>query len=276
MIINPTFRYLPKPSVPTPVSVRSCGHYFIQKKEWHDLVKTKNFLQLFWGIRGAASLIINDKTMILYPETVCFYLPGDRHNIALLEAPLEYCFLTFDGDNLDNLIKSFQITREPRHAGPCPLELFLSLDLNLHDCTPYGEYLASADGYRILSLAFAGKKQENTVTEKFKTFVAENLADPSLSPAVIANKLGIHPTTLTRNISSAAGMNPVEYITAFRLQQALTLIQSTTWSFKEIAQETGFANANYFAKVFRKKFGCSPTEFRRGGEFHPNTSVKEV
>ena len=78
--------------------------------------------------------------------------------------------------------------------------------------------------------------------------------------------LNIHPTTLTRNIHAATGMNPMEYITAWRMQLVLSMIRTSGRSFKEIAEEAGFANANYLAKVFRKKFGISPSEFRNGSE----------
>ena len=181
-------------------------------------------------------------------------------------SPLEYCWLTFDGDDVDHLIQTMKISREPRHAGPCPMDLFQSLDLNLHDYAPYGEYLASADGYKILCLALAGESQETTLSARFKMLVEENLSDPDIHPAQIAAVLQIHPTTLNRNIHAATGMTPIEYLTAIRLQRALTLIRKSTGSFKEIAEECGFSNANYFAKVFRKKFGCSPSGFRHGVE----------
>ena len=266
MIINPAFRYLPKPSVPALVHIRSCGHYWIPERDWHDRKIRKHFLQLYWGIRGSAVLKHENREYLLTPETVCFYLPGDLHDLSLKESPLEYCWLTFDGDDLDHLIRTFRITREPRPAGPCPTELFQSLELDLHNYAQYGEYMAGADGYKILSLAFAGRKQENSLTERFRQLVAERLSDNGLTPAGIAAALGIHPTTLTRNIRASMGITPLEYIIAYRLQQAMSLIRTTGSSFKEIAQDTGFANANYFAKVFRRKFGCSPSEFRNGTE----------
>lgn len=268
MIINPTFRYHSNPGVPLPVHVRSCGHYWIAEKSWHDQVRKKHFLQLFWGIRGVAEVRCGSEVMFLKPETVCFYLPGDVHEVSLTDGPLEYCWFTVDGDNVEQLIESFRITRTPRKAGPCPMELFESLNINLHDYSAKGEYLASADGYRLLCMALAGENIENSLTERFKTIVRENIADQSLHPAVIARSLGIHPTTLTRNIRAAIGMNPVEYITALRMQQALAMIRTSGCSFKEVAAASGFANANYFAKVFRKKFGCSPTEFRNGVELN--------
>lgn len=265
MIINPTFRYSQK-TFPALLHVRSCGHYWIPDPHWQDQKLRKNFLQLFWGIRGTAVLRFNREEILLQPRTVCFYLPGDLHDISVRNAPLEYCWLTFDGDGLQYLIDCFKITRNLRRTGPCPMELFQSLELNLHNYAPSGEYLAGADGYKILCMTLAGEQQENTLSTRFKSLVDEKIAEQELRPAQLAAILGIHPTTLNRNVHKATGMTTVEYITAIRLQQALTLIRTTTHSFKEIATECGFANANYFAKVFRKKFGCSPSGFRLGAE----------
>ena len=44
MIINPVFRYQPKPVMPMPLNVRSCGHYYIAEKHWQDRFLKKNFL----------------------------------------------------------------------------------------------------------------------------------------------------------------------------------------------------------------------------------------
>ena len=45
---------------------------------------------------------------------------------------------------------------------------------------------------------------------------------------------------------------------------------------KEIAALTGFDNANYFAKVFRRFFGTSPTEFRTTGMYATTTSAPDT
>lgn len=265
-IIDSTFRYQLTSYVQAPLHVRSCGFYRLSDPEWHDRILRKNFLELFWGIRGCTRLQHDRERFLLQPETVFFYLPGDRHNISLLESPAEYCWITFDGNDLDNLIRSFGIKREVRFAGPCPTELFQSVKIHLHNYSQQGEYLAGAEGYKILSMAFASPEPENSLTERFRALVDEKISDNTLTPAHLAAVLGIHATTLTRNISKVTGMTPLDYIIARRLHKAMTLLRTTTGSIKEIACDTGFSDANYFAKVFRRKLGCSPSEFRLGSD----------
>jgi transcriptional regulator GlxA family with amidase domain len=50
---------------------------------------------------------------------------------------------------------------------------------------------------------------------------------------------------------------------ALRLKRAARLLADSHLSIKEIAPATGFQDANYFARVFRAAYGCSPSEYRR-------------
>ena len=41
------------------------------------------------------------------------------------------------------------------------------------------------------------------------------------------------------------------------------MIRSTSMQISEIASNVGFYDYNYFSKVFHRKFGCSPREYRK-------------
>jgi AraC-like DNA-binding protein len=57
-------------------------------------------------------------------------------------------------------------------------------------------------------------------------------------------------------------MTPVQYLTKIRIQKAAELLRSTRISVTDIASQVGYANANYFNKVFRKAVGVSAGTFR--------------
>ena len=60
-----------------------------------------------------------------------------------------------------------------------------------------------------------------------------------------------------------AGDTPLHYLIKRRITASLSMLYTTDLSIEEIAVACGFHNANYFAKVFRKYTGKSPTEFRK-------------
>lgn len=57
--------------------------------------------------------------------------------------------------------------------------------------------------------------------------------------------------------------NFVTYLTDIRMQAARDMLENTVASIREVSTAVGFMDANYFAKVFRKAYGISPTEYRR-------------
>lgn len=59
------------------------------------------------------------------------------------------------------------------------------------------------------------------------------------------------------------GQTPNTYLNRYRLNKSLELLQSGDLSITEIALSVGFSGASYYAEIFRKCFGKSPTEFRR-------------
>ena len=73
---------------------------------------------------------------------------------------------------------------------------------------------------------------------------------------------GVGKTTCTAIFKKYVGCTPNAFLTEFRLQKAVELLRETDMSITEIAYETGFSGASYFAETFKQKFGCSPREYR--------------
>ena len=76
--------------------------------------------------------------------------------------------------------------------------------------------------------------------------------------------LPFHYDYLRRLFKKEMGMSPLEYLTKLRMKNAEWLL-STAWvngcAISEISRMCGFSNALYFSRVFRKYYGCSPTQF---------------
>nr|WP_237690974.1 AraC family transcriptional regulator [Paenibacillus caui] len=99
--------------------------------------------------------------------------------------------------------------------------------------------------------------------EKCKQFLDEHYSEPiGLDDmAAASSRSKFH---LSREFERVMGATPGRYLTKVRLERASVLLLSPEeWNLEEIAGMTGFANANYFGKVFRKFTGMSPGEFRK-------------
>ena len=53
-----------------------------------------------------------------------------------------------------------------------------------------------------------------------------------------------------------------QYLSGYRLEKAKKLLEQDYMKITEIAEKCGYANANYFSKVFREGTGMTPLEYR--------------
>jgi AraC-like DNA-binding protein len=102
-----------------------------------------------------------------------------------------------------------------------------------------------------------------------KAQVLESLRDPLLSPLDVARRQGVSLRLLQR-LFAAEGASLSDFIVAQRLsrcEQDLRDPAQAGRSITDIALSWGFADSGRFAKAFRRRFGVSPTEARRGAVF---------
>lgn len=62
------------------------------------------------------------------------------------------------------------------------------------------------------------------------------------------------------------GMPFTQYLNEFRLEKAAGMLLTTNEPVTAVAQRCGFDNLSYFNRLFRKKYGQTPGEYRKNGE----------
>lgn len=93
-------------------------------------------------------------------------------------------------------------------------------------------------------------------------FINLNLANP-LSVQDIANEVGLSPNRLSSNFHAETDSTLTEYIRNLRLEQAVRALSYTTNSIQSICFSVGISDSNYFTKIFRKKYGVTPSDYRK-------------
>ncbi len=79
----------------------------------------------------------------------------------------------------------------------------------------------------------------------------------------LAAQLGMGTTVLKTAFKSVYGIPIYQYLKDLRLQEAQRLLRETTLPVSAIAAKVGYANPAKFSSAFKKRFGVSPTEYKR-------------
>lgn len=66
-----------------------------------------------------------------------------------------------------------------------------------------------------------------------------------------------------RLFRASVGVTPVDYLTHLRMERAKELLETTFIRIKEIGVQIGIPNESQFAREFKKRFGSTPTEYRK-------------
>lgn len=101
------------------------------------------------------------------------------------------------------------------------------------------------------------------LVEKAKEYIMENYDDSNLSVEKLCSKLHVSPTYFSTIFKKETDMAFVNYLTSVRLEEAIKLLNTTDDKTYIIAKKVGYLEANYFSYVFKKKFGISPSMYRK-------------
>ena len=86
----------------------------------------------------------------------------------------------------------------------------------------------------------------------------------------IAQHVYLNKTYVGQMFTKYLGINFSNYLEGIRIQNACRLLHSTDLSITEIAKASGYASQSYFTKVFKKRLGVGPLQYRSDyREFHP-------
>ena len=79
----------------------------------------------------------------------------------------------------------------------------------------------------------------------------------------LARMAMMSPRNFFRRFKQMTGMPPLQYWISLRVRKAIQLLQYSNMTHEEIAEECGFYDANYMAKVLKRQLNISPRELRK-------------
>jgi len=203
--------------------------------------------------------------MLLFPSEWHNYSPNkkigwDEHWIG------------FSGVNIDNRVQNgfFSIQKPILNIGMNEEVLKLyeqALTVAKKQQTGYQQMLAGIVnlllGYAYsLDKAYSLEDLEATKQiSKAKVIIREHFLE-DLNPKSIADQVCMGYSRFRHVFKEDTGCSPAQYIQKLKLQKTKELLTYTILSSQQIAYEVGFQNPDYFCRIFKKKIGFTPIEYR--------------
>lgn len=221
--------------------------------------------------RGEGTLVLGDRVLPMQANTLYFIAPGmlhcttplrredyERSVIGLSRTVLSSLFPLADYDGLfGRLLDTAAVTLDAE--GASELEALLPLfarNEERHRVRALFSLLELADGRGDRLLASHNKVA--AMTEYIRDHLSEPISLDGMSAALFVSKYYMcHLFKRTTGISITA------YILLQRILLAKRLLTTTALSVSEIALMSGFSDAAYFSRAFRRSVGLSASEYRR-------------
>ena len=108
----------------------------------------------------------------------------------------------------------------------------------------------------------SGLQTSDAAFQRIVEYIDNHFASP-VTLAVLAESFHINSSYLCKLFKEKMNISFVSYLNQVRIDHVKQLLKNPRFSLEEIAEKTGFNNANYLVRVFKKMTGRTVGEYRR-------------
>ena len=111
------------------------------------------------------------------------------------------------------------------------------------------------------SLLRLSKSHQDELIKNIQNEIEDHCAE-ILPLESLAEKYNISLRTLIRRFNNAVGMPPNRYLQAVRVEKARKMLEESDFQVEVVMTKVGYEDASSFRRLFKKKTGLTPTEYR--------------
>ncbi|PRO41703.1 AraC family transcriptional regulator [Bacillus sp. LLTC93] len=228
--------------------------------------KAENHGFLF-TIRGEARMSVNGMAYELQPGSVLHVTPKSQLALQVIgQSEYEYhsLFYSLDRDKASECNKPFKL--EPG-ANPRVIELLTMLHQNVHTPGGMGKLRVKELSLRIMYQVLMGCKQRDRDSSPNKRVIEEAVAyirGQYMNPLTLhdlAELYDMNPKSFSYFFHKYTGLHPIDYVIQYRMERAREILKAGNIPIRDVAVTVGYPNPLYFSRVFKKKFGVSPSAY---------------
>lgn len=177
--------------------------------------------------------------------------------------------LCINSDELKGLYetnKPYITIKDDLGIGQTLKELINEYDNNREEDSVYKDILHISLLTKIALKYKTSKDTKNGVGQGYVRAMIEyihNHYDVDIKIKDIAKSVSVHENYAQKLFKNSLGVTMIEYLCNFRMEKAALLLENTDIPISEISEIVGINSRQYFSYLFKKRFGKSPSQYRK-------------
>lgn len=268
---------LPFKDKSAPLVVGSCGTYRLRTRDRLPTKRPKGRLdyQLLYVASGKTHFVIDGKDREVSAGHMVLYLPRQQQDYVYYgkDKPEVY-WVHFTGSDVKNILKHYDIPLDDNvfYCGVVSTYTYLFKEMihELQTCRVGFRELLAMYLRQIFLLVQRSRLERRPAVSTYLQEEMENARryfnehyNEAINIEEFAASRSMSVSWFMRNFKQVTGMTPMHYILVSRINNAVSLLETTDYNVTEISTIVGYDNPLYFSRLFKKQKGVSPTEYRK-------------
>ena len=212
-----------------------------------------------------------EKERLVKPGDVWWTFPGlrDRYRPDA-ETGWRVYWVAFQGEAVERIFKTFFSVNDTVQHLEQPLAFELSIKTFVEEVLESPMDYPFSTGAKILNLVgqlleLKASKEgpvRDQAIRKVQSYIVNHVF-ATIDFKKLCKPFGFSESTLRRSFLRQTRLTPLQFQIALRMKYACEMLSGSDLPVGEIGQKIGFADSNYFSRVFTRHAGCSPKQYRQ-------------
>lgn len=252
------------------------GHHFGPARREYYLIHIIQEGEGTFISKGISYNLEEGQFFMIYPNETNYYKADDNN-------PWKYYWIGFDGEKVEELLKSVGISRQTPVGNTVDSKETINLMKTIIQAPNTDNIsLITLQGYFYSLLAHLSIGQELydnetrpdiinkdiEYTNQAIQLIQDNYQDTDFSIKVVSEELALNASYLSQVFKRTTGRTMNDYLIDYRIQKGRELLDTTQESIQHISENVGYINPLSYTRVFKNKMKMTPREYRKKREHY--------
>jgi AraC-like DNA-binding protein len=252
-----------------PITIAFIGINYC-RPNYLNIRKNSRITVLGYVLSGRGIITLDDATFHPHKDGV-FILPAGRYHQVSADPDCEeqwsYIWMNIDGDLAVRMLEAYKLSDSGWIGGAFSAKSLFQKAIQLAQSEPAEEMLNVLPvlfHQIVIRLSRTKNERNNTYSNevrKIKSYLDGQIQSP-FDSIRLCRHIGLSFRQINRLFKKESGMTVYNYVLMKKIDSAKMMLLDTELTVNEISERLGYADPHYFSNLFKRKTGCSPSNYR--------------